>query len=148
MAGGLAWGHGSLVSHGCSIDSLARADYLRPLSHAGIRLGEINVHAALFNQDHRSIPTSTVWPGPSVVTTVRKAVTTDVVKSLLGWLHAPFLSQWTFSCLTFAVSHLFLGQIWWKFTFVCLVENWEFQAFASSQSRFVRHCCFIYCDKI
>lgn len=54
-SGVCARGRGSLLSRGCSIDSVARPHYLRLLSHAGIRLGVINAHAALFNQDHQSI---------------------------------------------------------------------------------------------
>lgn len=83
-SGVFAWGHRSLLSRGCSIDSFVRLDYLRPPSPAGIRLGVINAQAALFNQDHHSTTTFTVWPAPSVGTMLTKTVTTyDKVSGLM-----------------------------------------------------------------
>lgn len=149
-SGVFAWGHGSLLSHGCSIDGFVRPDYLRPLSHADIRLGVINAHAALFDQDHQSIPaftgTGCIW-----CDNVNKKCDHRYDKS--SALMVAFLSQWT-SFHLFAVSHEFLRLIWWKFTIICLwmklwlVKNGAFEAFVVPEcswltSHAVFFCCFL-----
>lgn len=55
--GGFAWGHRSLLSHGCCL--YGRIIYALCLTRV---LDE--VRSMLFNQDHQSIPTFTVWPSP------------------------------------------------------------------------------------
>lgn len=105
-SGVFAWGHGSLLSHGCSIDNFVRPDYLRPPSHAAIRLGVVNVHTAMFNQDYQSISTLTVWPGPCVVTMLIKT--------------AHMLHFYLCGLSSTSVFHMLLGPNWWKLTIFCL----------------------------
>lgn len=62
-SGVFAWGNGTLLSQGCSIDNFVGPDYLRPPCRAGIRLSVISVHATLFNQAHQSM-----WLFPAIVT--------------------------------------------------------------------------------